>query len=47
MFDQLLFPTDGSDGADAVLDHVVDMAAAHDATLHLLHVAPPEPERRP
>ncbi|ELZ65706.1 UspA domain-containing protein [Haloferax prahovense DSM 18310] len=47
MFDRLLFPTDGSDGADAVLDHVVDIAAAHDATLHLLHVAPPEPERRP
>ncbi|RDZ63954.1 universal stress protein UspA [Haloferax sp. Atlit-12N] len=47
MFDRLLFPTDGSDGADAVLDHVVDMAAAHDATLHLLHVAPPAPERRP
>ncbi|EMA08182.1 universal stress protein [Haloferax denitrificans] len=47
MFDRLLFPTDGSDGADAVLDHVVDIAAAHDATLHLLHVAPAEPERRP
>ncbi|MCO8268270.1 universal stress protein [Haloferax sp. AB510] len=47
MFDRLLFPTDGSEGADAVLDHVVDMADAHDATLHLLHVAPPKPERRP
>jgi nucleotide-binding universal stress UspA family protein len=39
MYDQILFPTDGSDGADAVLDHVLDIAAAHDATVHILNVA--------
>jgi len=39
MFDRLLFPTDGSDGAAAVFDHVLDVAAAHDATVHVLNVA--------
>lgn len=39
MYDQILFPTDGSEGADAVLDRAIDVAAAHDATLHLLTVA--------
>jgi nucleotide-binding universal stress UspA family protein len=39
MFDRILFPTDGSDGANAVLDHVLDLAEAHDSTLHVLSVA--------
>jgi nucleotide-binding universal stress UspA family protein len=39
MFDKLLFPTDGSDGADAVFDHALDVAEAHDATVHVLNVA--------
>jgi len=39
MFDKLLFPTDGSDGAAAVFDHVLDVADAHDATVHVLNVA--------
>jgi len=39
MYDQLLFPTDGSDGANAVFDHVLDIAAAHGSTVHVLHVA--------
>ncbi|AZH25637.1 universal stress protein [Haloplanus aerogenes] len=39
MFDKLLFPTDGSDGAAAVFDHVLDVAEAHDATVHVLSVA--------
>ncbi|ESS08519.1 MAG: universal stress protein UspA related nucleotide-binding protein [uncultured archaeon A07HN63] len=39
MYDRLLFPTDGSDGAEAVTDDVLDIAAAHDATLHVLNVA--------
>lgn len=39
MYDTLLFPTDGSDGAADALDHVLDIAAAHDATVHLLFVA--------
>jgi nucleotide-binding universal stress UspA family protein len=38
MFDKLLFPTDGSDGA-AVFDHVLDVAEAHDATVHVVNVA--------
>lgn len=39
MYDRILFPTDGSDGATAVLDHVLDVAATHSATLHVLYVA--------
>lgn len=39
MFDKLLFPTDGSDGAAAVFDHVLDVAEANDATVHVLNVA--------
>jgi nucleotide-binding universal stress UspA family protein len=39
MFDQVLFPTDGGEGASAALEHVLDIAAAHDATVHVLHVA--------
>lgn len=39
MFDRILFPTDGSDGADAVLAHALDMADAIGGELHVLHVA--------
>jgi nucleotide-binding universal stress UspA family protein len=39
MYDDICFPTDGSDGATAALDHALDIAAAVDATLHLLNVA--------
>ncbi|MEF8756928.1 MAG: universal stress protein [Halobacteriales archaeon] len=39
MFDRLLFPTDGGEGAEAVLDHVLDLARAHDATVYVLYVA--------
>ena len=39
MFEKILFPTDGSDGADAAFDHVLDLAAAHDATVYVLNVA--------
>lgn len=39
MFDQILFPTDGSDGASVAFDHALDIAAAHDATVHVLFVA--------
>ncbi|MBX0297337.1 universal stress protein [Haloarcula nitratireducens] len=38
MFEQILFPTDGSDGAAFVFDHVLDLAARHDATVHILNV---------
>ncbi len=39
MFDRILFPTDGSEGAAFALDHVLDVAATHDATVHVLNVA--------
>jgi nucleotide-binding universal stress UspA family protein len=39
MFDEILFPTDGSDCADAGLEFALDVADAHDATLHLVSVA--------
>jgi nucleotide-binding universal stress UspA family protein len=38
VFDRILFPTDGSDGAADVLGHVIDLAGRHDAELHLLNV---------
>nr|WP_321112605.1 universal stress protein [Halorussus salinisoli] len=39
MYDQLLFPTDGSDGASVAFDHLLDIATSHDATVHVLNVA--------
>jgi nucleotide-binding universal stress UspA family protein len=38
MFDRILFPTDGSEGATVALEHVLDLADASDATLHVLSV---------
>ncbi|MEF8799583.1 MAG: universal stress protein [Halolamina sp.] len=38
MYNQILFPTDGSEPAEAALDYVVQVAAEHDATLHVLNV---------
>lgn len=38
MFDQILFPTDGGEGATVALDHVLDIATAHDSTVHLVNV---------
>ena len=39
MFDRICVPTDGSDAAAAAFDHILTVAADHDATVHLLHVA--------
>ncbi|WP_372910380.1 universal stress protein [Salinigranum sp.] len=39
MYDRLLFPTDGSDPAREALGYALDIAAEHDATLHVLNVA--------
>ncbi|SDZ79054.1 Nucleotide-binding universal stress protein, UspA family [Haloplanus vescus] len=39
MIDKILFPTDGSDGASDVFEHALDVAAAHDATVHVVNVA--------
>jgi nucleotide-binding universal stress UspA family protein len=38
MYDRILVPTDGSPGMDRVVDHAVDLAAIHDADLHLIYV---------
>ena len=38
MYDTILVPTDGSDGAAAAAAHAVDLAAVHGATLHALYV---------
>jgi len=39
MYKRILFPTDGSEAADAALNHAVDHARKYDATLHVLFVA--------
>jgi len=39
MYDDILLPFDGSDGAQAVLDHVAEIADTEDATVHVLFVA--------
>lgn len=39
MYERILFPVDGSDTADAVLDYVLDIADACDAALDVLNVA--------
>ncbi|PSP75476.1 universal stress protein [Halobacteriales archaeon QS_1_68_20] len=42
MYEVILFPTDGSDGATAALDHAIDQASKYGATLDVLHVGDPE-----
>ena len=39
MYDEILFPTDGSEGADAVFNHVLDIADAHGSRIRVLNVA--------
>ncbi len=38
MYDEILFPTDGSDASMATFDHAVAMATAFDARIHALYV---------
>lgn len=38
MYHRILFPTDGSDGAEVALEHAVEHAATYDATLDVLYV---------
>jgi nucleotide-binding universal stress UspA family protein len=38
MYDRILFPTDGTEGANAALDHAIDHAVRYDAELHVLYV---------
>lgn len=39
VYDRILFPTDGSEAADEVLEHVLDLAVGVEATLYVLNVA--------
>lgn len=39
MYDPLLFPTDGSETASAAFEYALQVASAHDATVHVLNVA--------
>jgi len=39
MYNTILFPTDGSNGAKVALEHARDVAKRYDATLHVLYVA--------
>jgi nucleotide-binding universal stress UspA family protein len=39
MYDQILYPTDGSDPAESGLDYALQIASEHEATIHLLNVA--------
>lgn len=38
MYDEILYPTDGSDGAAAALEHAREVATLRDARVHLLYV---------
>ncbi|WP_224338134.1 universal stress protein [Haloprofundus halobius] len=38
MFDRILIPTDGSDPTKPAVDMALNLAAAHDATLHVLYI---------
>lgn len=39
MYDRILIPTDGSEVANAAVDHAIDLADKYDAELHALFVA--------
>jgi nucleotide-binding universal stress UspA family protein len=38
MYDQILFPTDGSEPAESVLEYALQIASEHEATIHVLNV---------
>jgi nucleotide-binding universal stress UspA family protein len=38
MYDSVLIPTDGSEGVERTLEHALDLARRHDATVHALYV---------
>ncbi|SDG17256.1 universal stress protein [Halorientalis regularis] len=43
MYDSILVPTDGSDTAQAAVDHAIDHAKRYDAALHTLYVVEEPP----
>jgi nucleotide-binding universal stress UspA family protein len=38
MYDQILVPTDGSDGTRGAVEHAIDLATTYDAALHTIYV---------
>ncbi|WP_425499715.1 universal stress protein [Halorarum halobium] len=38
LYERILVPTDGSDGVERAIQHAVDLAVDHGATLHALYV---------
>jgi nucleotide-binding universal stress UspA family protein len=38
VYDTILVPTDGSEGADRAVEHALELAATYDATVHALFV---------
>ncbi|WP_439028648.1 universal stress protein [Haloarchaeobius sp. DT45] len=38
MYDDILIPTDGTDGSSVAIEHGIDLAARHDARVHALYV---------
>jgi len=38
VYDQILVPTDGSEGAERAVDHAIELASAYGATVHALYV---------
>ncbi|WP_255198708.1 universal stress protein [Halorarius litoreus] len=41
MYRDVLVPTDGSDAAEAAVEHAIDHAVRYDAALHVVHVVDP------
>lgn len=42
MYDNILYPTDGSEAAESVMDHVRTLSNTYDATIHVLYVVTPD-----
>ncbi|MEA5388924.1 universal stress protein [Haloarculaceae archaeon H-GB2-1] len=39
MYDDILLPTDGTEGLHAAIEHAAELATTYDATIHVLSVA--------
>lgn len=42
MYEEILFPTDGSSGSRAAMEHALDIASTYGARVHVLHVVDAE-----
>lgn len=38
MYDRIIVPTDGSEHAEAAMEHAVDLAGTYGSKIHILHV---------